>query len=64
MRSEDVEAIRMLVGPRWAAAWAAGDAAAIAEFYAEDAVLLPQNQPPIGASEAPVSGQEWQDPGV
>lgn len=48
----------MLVGPRWAAAWAAGDAVAIAEFYAEDAVLLPQNQPPIVGKKAIRSGYE------
>ncbi len=46
-RAGDVEAIRRLVGPEWAAAWTAGDATAIAGFYAEDAVLLPQNQLPI-----------------
>lgn len=54
----DVEAIRRLVGPEWAAAWAAGDAAAIAEFYAEDAVLLPQNQLPIVGKAAIRSGYE------
>jgi uncharacterized protein (TIGR02246 family) len=57
-RSEDVEAIRSLVGPEWAAAWAAGDASVIAEFYTEDAVLLPQNQLPIIGKTAIRSGYE------
>lgn len=57
-RAEDAEAIRRLVGPEWAAAWAAGDAAALAEFYAEDAVLLPQNQAPIVGKAAIRAGYE------
>ena len=57
-RAEDEEAIRRLVGPEWAAAWAAGDAGAVADSYAEDAVLLPQNQPPIVGKTAIRSGYE------
>ncbi len=67
MRSEDVEAIRILVGPRDLSVYSyfffphqrlrgAGDAAAIAEFYTEDAVLLPQNQLPIVGKKAIRSG--------
>ena len=56
--AQDAEAIRRLVGPEWAAAWSAGDAAVIADFYAEDAVLLPQNQYPIIGKAAIRSGYE------
>lgn len=45
--ARDVDAIRALAGPAWSAAWRAADATALAEFYTEDAILLPQNQPPI-----------------
>ncbi len=54
----DEEAIRNLVGLKWAAAWAAGDATAIAEFYAEDATLFPQDQLPIVGKAAIRSGYE------
>ena len=57
-RAEDVGVIRRLVGPEWTAAWIAGDASAVADFYAGDAILLPQNQPPIIGKDAIRSGFE------
>jgi uncharacterized protein (TIGR02246 family) len=55
-QAEDVAAIRRLVGPAWAAAWNAGNASAVADFYADDAVLFPNNSPPIIGKEAIKSG--------
>jgi uncharacterized protein (TIGR02246 family) len=54
----DLDAIRKLVGPEWAAAWVAGDAAAVADFYTEDAMLLPQNSPPVVGKAAIRSGYQ------
>ncbi|MBN1363185.1 MAG: SgcJ/EcaC family oxidoreductase [Syntrophaceae bacterium] len=55
---QDSEAIKRLVGPEWEAAWAAGDAAAVAGFYTKDAVILPQNQIPIVGKSAIRSSYE------
>jgi uncharacterized protein (TIGR02246 family) len=57
-RAEDVAAIKRLVGPEWATAWIAGDTAAVADFYAEDAILLPQNHPPVVGKKAIQSGYQ------
>ncbi len=56
--ADDAASIRRLVGHEWEAAWKAGDAAAVSEYYAEDAVLFPQNEYPIAGKSAIQSGYE------
>lgn len=49
---EDEATIRRLVGPEWKAAWSSGDAAAVADFYAPDAVVFPAAAAPLAGPAA------------
>jgi len=49
--AEDVAAIKRLYED-WKAPWEAGDAAAVAAFYANDAIQMPANEPAIVGKEA------------
>lgn len=48
---ENIAAIRQLA-EEWRAGWLAGDAEALADLYADDPVLIPQNQPAVHGREA------------
>ena len=50
-RAEDIAAIRRLAED-WQKAWELGDADALAALYADDPVLMPQNQPEVLGREA------------
>lgn len=45
-RNEDINAIRQLAAD-WRTSWLAGDADALILLYAEDPVLMPQDQPAV-----------------
>lgn len=49
--AEDVAAIKRLYED-WKVPWEAGDAAAVAAFYANDAIQMPANEPDIVGKEA------------
>jgi uncharacterized protein (TIGR02246 family) len=49
--AEDVAAIKRLYED-WKAPWEAGDAAAVAAFYAADAIQMPVNEPDIIGKDA------------
>jgi len=49
--TDDLDAVRHLA-TEWRAAWLGGDTDAIMALYADDAVLMPQDQPPVVGREA------------
>ena len=50
-QDEDIAAIKRLYED-WKAPWEAGDAAALAEFYTDDAIQMPANQPDVIGKDA------------
>ena len=50
-KTEDIAAIKQLAKD-WHAGWLACDAKALLALYAEDPVLMPQNQPSVIGKEA------------
>ncbi len=50
-KAENVAAIKRLYDD-WKAPWEAGDAAAVAAFYADDAIQMPANEPEIIGKDA------------
>jgi uncharacterized protein (TIGR02246 family) len=49
--TDDLDALRQ-VATEWRSAWLAGDTDAIMALYADEAVLMPQDQPPVVGREA------------